>query len=311
MNLFIKKILKFSIFLAVAYLVYIVLWGLILPDFLKPNLNYRIGSYGNLNSRVKEINSFGDVDILVLGSSHAYRGFDPRIFKKNNIKMFNLGSSSQTPMQTEILVDRYLDKLNPKVVLFEVYPNAFQVDGVESTLDLIANDRIDLKLIIKSFKLNNFKIYNTLIYGLFRQLFSMDDDYIEPVKKYDEKDTYIKGGYVEKDVSTYTDTLIHVSKTWDLRNDQINAFKRILSLLKSKGIKVIIVQTPITGGLYNEYNNNDEIDTFFSSFNVPYFNFNLLVELPDEYFYDSNHLNQNGVNLFNNELIKIINRQSF
>jgi len=311
MNLFIKNILKFTIILTVAYIGYIIAWGLFAPDFLKTNLNYRIGSYGNLNSRVKEISSYGDVDMLVLGSSHAYRGFDPRIFKENNIKMFNLGSSSQTPMQTEILVERYLDKLNPEVVLFEVYPNAFQVDGVESTLDLIANDKIDLKLIINSLKLNNFKIYNTLIYGIFRQLFSLDDDFIEPVKKHGEKDTYIKGGFVEKEVSIFNDTVQHISKSWDFRNDQIEAFERILLRLKRKGIKVIIVQTPITEDLYNEYYNNDEIDSFFSSFNVPYFNFNLLVNLPNEYFYDSNHLNQNGVILFNNELIKIIKKQNF
>ena len=40
-----------------------------------------------------------NIDVLVLGSSHAYRGFDPRIFKKAGIKLFNFGSSGQTLLQ--------------------------------------------------------------------------------------------------------------------------------------------------------------------------------------------------------------------
>ena len=58
---------------------------------------------------------------------------------RNNLKTFNLGSSSQTPIQTKMLLDEHLDRLNPKLVVFEVYPVVFQLEGVESALDFIAN----------------------------------------------------------------------------------------------------------------------------------------------------------------------------
>lgn len=41
-----------------------------------------------------------------------------------------------------------------------------------------------------------------------------------------------------------------------------------------------------------------------------YYNFNERLILNDSlHFYDSNHLNQNGVELFNEELIKMVNQE--
>ncbi len=141
--------------------------GRLCTYFFEKNLNYRIGSYGHMFSRIKEIPNLKEIDILFLGSSHSYRGFDTRIFKKNNLNTFNLGSSGQTPLQTEILMKRYLKIIKPKLIIFEVYPNTFSIDGVESTLDIIANDEIDFEIIKLAFKQNNIKIYNTLLYGLY------------------------------------------------------------------------------------------------------------------------------------------------
>ena len=94
-----------------------------------------LDSYGHMYSRISEIKNQEDVDILFLGSSHAYRGFDTRIFLENGYKSFNLGSSAQTPTQTKVLVERYLGSLNPELVIYEVYPKTFTMDGVESSLD--------------------------------------------------------------------------------------------------------------------------------------------------------------------------------
>ena len=35
-------------------------------------------------------------DIIILGSSHAYRGYDPVIFESYGYKIYNLGTSAQT-----------------------------------------------------------------------------------------------------------------------------------------------------------------------------------------------------------------------
>ena len=81
-------------------------------------------------TRLKEVKTVKNVDILFLGSSHTYRGFDTSIFHDCGYSAFNLGSSSQTPIQTLTLANRYLKQLNPKLVVLEVYPGNFTGDGV-------------------------------------------------------------------------------------------------------------------------------------------------------------------------------------
>lgn len=167
MKNFALKTFKFLLFAGLFYLVTLILWGELVPQLLKPNLNYKIGANGHLYSRVSEIKNFKDVDILFLGSSHTYRGFDPRIFSEYGYKSFNLGSSAQSHIQTKVLFDRYFETLNPKVVIYEVYPATFHFDGVESSLDLISNDKNDFYSLEMVLKINNIKTYNTFFIALY------------------------------------------------------------------------------------------------------------------------------------------------
>lgn len=300
MKSFLKNISVFVICVVLTYPLMIFISGYSpITKALKLNLNYRIGSYGHLFSRIEEAKQLnGDMDILFLGSSHSYRGFDPRNFPDK--KTFNLGSSSQTPIQTKILLERYLDKINPKVVIYEVYPFTFAADGVESSLDLIANDKNDFSSLKMAFAINNVKTYNTLLYAGFVQFFDLNKGFTEPAKK--KKDTYISGGYVENEMSYFKFDNYSENK-WELKDEQMSIFNECLELLKSKNIKTILVFAPITPRLYNSYSNNDFVDSTYNSYNVGYYNFNKLMQLNDSLdFYDSQHLNQNGVEKFNKKL---------
>ena len=179
---FIKKIFGFLLFSLMFYFLMIPLWKKFTPIYMQPNLKYQVGSFGYMYSRIQEVKKQkGDVDILFLGSSHSYRGFDPRNFKEK--KTFNLGSSSQTPIQTKILLERYLEKINPKLIIYEVYPGTFSSDGVESSLDLISNDKNDIRSLQMAFQLNNIKTYNTLVYAKYSDFFDWNKNFIEPIKK--------------------------------------------------------------------------------------------------------------------------------
>ena len=247
MKIFIKRALSFFVFAIFFLVVYIFIWGMTVPQEFKPNLDYRLGSPGFTYSRVREIKSYGRVDILVLGSSHAYRGFDPRIFASHNLKMFNLGSSSQSPIETDMLVKKYVDYLKPKIVIYEVYPDVFRNDGVESSIDLVTNDKIDLNTLKMVFKINHLKTYITFIYSFLRQLFSLDNNFIEQKRIGD--DTYISGGYDQKDLEFYIHKVYYPHKiTYTIRKDQEKAFKNTLAFLKEKGITVVLVQAPLPQG---------------------------------------------------------------
>lgn len=301
MKNFIKRFFYFLFFLFFSYIILLILFGNYNLKELNKNMNYRIGGYGHMHSRITEINNFENIDVLILGSSHAYRGFDPRIFKEQNITLFNLGSNIQTPTQTKFLLERYLDKINPQIVLFEVFPDAFISDGVESTLDIVSNDIIKSDMIRIVTDLNHLKVYNTFIYAMYRQIFKLDDSFIEQNKK--NGDVYISGGYVQRIDSKKIKDVSLKKRKINFLDYQENALNEIIQLLNSKNIKLILIQAPVTKLYYQTISNNAAIDTYFNC-TAEYYNFNKLMNLSDDYFYDSNHLNQEGVLEFNNMLIE-------
>jgi hypothetical protein len=308
MAFFLKRSILFIVYSFFFYASFVFLWTVFVPGDVPINVKYIIGAYGHMNSRIKDLATVENVDVLFLGSSHAYRGFDPRIFSRFGIKSFNLGSSSQTPIQTEILIERYLRSLNPELVILEVFPTMLTIDGVESALDLVTNDKNDLMSLKMAFGLQNILVFNTLIHATIIDLLDWDDYYTEPVQK--GKDTYIKGGYVEKHTSASVINDTYPSTTREYLKIQEKVLERIINKLKKLNIDTIIVQAPVTRAYYDSFSDNSEIDSYLRSL-ADYYNFNDILELStSRYFYDSHHLNQDGVEIFNRTLIDILKENS-
>ena len=120
MKQFLLKLLLFAPFAVLFYVGMVILWGELAPVPLKKNLIYNRGTFGHTFSRLGEAKHTTNVDVLFLGSSTAYRGFDTEFFREQGLKTFNLGSSSQTPTQPHLLLKKYLDGLHPKLVVYEV-----------------------------------------------------------------------------------------------------------------------------------------------------------------------------------------------
>lgn len=304
MNKFLKKSFYFIPFVVIIYIILIVVWGLIIPRALNSNMKYNRMGKGHLYTRIRDIDNYRNVDILFLGSSHSYRGFDIRIFESNGYTCFNLGSSAQTPIQTKVLLERFLSDLNPKTIIYEVYPGPFCSDGVESALDLISNIEPERDLVKMSFELNHIKVYNTLLFSFFYDLIFRENE-MEPIQK--KADRYISGGYVE---TSKNDNFLNIeqseknTKRWVFDESQLDAFSYIVKKLTENNVKLLFVLAPTTSFRYETYANNYEVDSVFSSYGVPYFKYAQMDELIDTvHFYDEHHLNQAGVEIFNNKLI--------
>jgi len=309
MALFLKRSILFIVYSFLFYASFVFLWTVFVPGDVPINVRYKIGTYGHMNSRIKDLATIENVDVLFLGSSHAYRGFDPRIFSRFGIKSFNLGSSPQTPIQTEILIERYLHSLNPELIVLEVFPTVLTLDGVESALDIVTNDKNDLMSLKMAFDLKSILVFNTLIHASIIDLLGWDDYYTEPVQK--RKDTYIKGGYVEKHTSASVIKDAYPSTARNYLKTQKKVLERIINKLKKLNIDTIIVQAPITRAYYDSFPDNSEIDSYLRSL-ADYYNFNDILELPtSRYFYDSHHLNQDGVEIFNKTLINILKDNNY
>ncbi len=306
MRKFISDILFFAVFAAGFYLALLMLWGAYVPARFKPNLSYIRGAYGHSYSRFAEAKSFGKVDVLILGSSHAYRGIDTRIFTEHGYRAFNLGSSSQTPIQTQMLLERYLELFNPKTVIYEVYPKTFALDGVESALDLVSNDKNDWNSLKMALSIHNIKVYNTLIYATVYDLLGLNSGFKEKNTK--GTDTYVSGGYVEKELSFFQPVTFE-AKEITFKNNQLQAFTEFVTLLKQKDIPLLLVFAPIPKVNYNSYTNMSFFDAQMNKFGG-YINFNEVISLNDSlHFYDGHHLNQHGVEHFNILLLEHLNYQ--
>lgn len=303
MKPFIQNVVRFALFAAAAYLALLVVWGELAPRCLQRNLNYLRGEFGHLLSRLQEAKQSGPVDILVVGSSHAYRGFDPRIFAQRRYSAFILGSSAQTPMHSYILLQRYVDRLRPRLVIWEVYPATFTIDGVEATLDLIANDEHDLftRQLVRHHR--HLAVYHNYLFSRYRRLTGIDRRVVEnPVKG---EDTYVPGGYVEGRIkyNPSDPRLRPAQRTWKFLDSHFEALGKAIDFLRARNIPVVLVQAPITSQLRNAYANNEAFDRRIAPYG-PHIDFNGLVELDDHlHFLDTTHLNQDGVRLFNGVLL--------
>jgi len=315
MKKFLVTLICFAIFTFILYSLLVVVWAHSeYHSFLNKNIwtdiNAKakdstglIESRGHMFSRIKELKETKDVDILFLGSSQAYRGFDPRIFDKAGYKTFNLGSSNQTPLQTELLIDRYLNQLNPKQIIFSIYPEVLEVDGIESTVDLMTNDNIKLSTCFLVAKQKNIKLTNTLIYAIYRDLFKQRNNFHEPI--YKENDTYIGNGFVEKDLLYFKNTQFNESN-WNFNNQQIKSLERIVKKIKKHNIELLLVQPPTPKAFYDSHSNNKEFDDQMIQY-ARYYNFNQIINLDDSlHFYDAFHMNQRGVEIFDKKLIELI-----
>ena len=278
------------------------------PSYLKPNLIYKIGANGHMFTRMQEAQRIKKPDVLILGSSHAYRGYDTRIFKEYGYRAFNLGSSAQTPIQTLTLLLQYLDKIRPETIIYDVNPRMFFSDGVESSLDIIANDKVDKHTIEMAFEVNHIKTYNALIYGIKRDWFNLNHSFEE--SKIKGNDKYVQGGFVETKMEYYRPAGIK-KRAIKFQKNQVKAFEKSIEEIEKRGINLVLVFGPISKELYSSYSNMDDFNSKMKSYaehyKAKYYNFNKISNLSDsQHFSDEHHLNQKGVKAFNHDLLNSI-----
>ena len=303
MKYFIKTFFLFLFFTSITYILLIlVLSFLNLPQSLTPNLIKRDLS----TNTFIDIQKVKKIDILFIGSSHAYRGFDVRLFEKYGYKVFNLGTTAQSPVDSKLLLNYYIDQLTPKIVVFDAFPLLFSKNenNIEAKVSIIAN-LVDNKLLytlINQDILTNMKILNTTITTYINNKYFK----IHFFKKAINDELYIKNGYITFDNLKYNSVIIKNRNYLNIDKEKFKEVAEIKNVLKKKGIKFLILQMPMTNKFYSSFDSMQALDHMISK-NIKYYNFNFNLKLNDSIdFYDSHHLNQNGVLKTNQYLIKIL-----
>ena len=147
-------------------------------------------------------------------------------------------------------------------------------------------------------------MFNVLIYKMYRQLTRAEVGFSEPRSR--KKNTYVDGGFVESKPCYNNAKQKHERQALSMKRYQIEALDDISALLKKRGITLKLVFAPIAESYYSSF---DGLETFAKTMRryAEYYDFNELVELDEHLcFKDQHHLNQRGVELFDEKLIELL-----
>ena len=235
-------------------------------------------------------------DAIVLGSSHAYRGYDPRIFEQSGMNLFNAGTSSQNAKGSLVLYNEYL-RDRSDVFILDIYDPVFELEGTESNMRLIQNvptNEAALALVQQEFK-----IYT--LNALAVRLASLN------VKDEAPNTDYIKNGFCEKKGILYAVEPLNDS-VFDENDEMFMAFEKMIKQMQADGKRIVLCSHPLPAspGLRNYH------DKFLARFSpliqhlgVPYIDLTYYTEGFDiNEFADLSHLNQQGVEFYNQLLLQ-------
>jgi hypothetical protein len=296
---------RFVSFLLLCTVVYVLLIGVMTKTNIHPPIHHNLPAANITGLMFRDLHQAKKTDLLFVGSSHSYRGFDTRVYDSLGWNSFNMGTSSQTPRHTLALLDTWLDSMQPQLLVCEVYPATFslEMDLLEANLNIMANDKWqpyfkDLLLMDADLRLFNLTVATRI-----RNLMGWEQGmFLDTVMGTDQ---YIRKGYVESTRKGFTKEL-HDGTPSDVDFKQVEALKSIVRLAQIRGIHVMLLQLPVTASLYASYKNQESFDSLMNSI-APYQNLNGRMELVDTiHFYDSNHLNPAGAAIVNAAVAEVI-----
>jgi hypothetical protein len=296
MGVFLNKVMRFFLLAIVVYLSVVLILGKSRVMFKGFNF-FPVGPSRTVN-RIEDLSAFKELNILFMGSSHAYMSFDPRIFKKEGYNAFNFGSSSQTPLQGEFLYSKYLENVEVDLIVYEICPLDITDPGVESNIDFLNSIELDFALIKMTLHLKTFRSTNTMVFCFLNQgLGNLPTKIDHP--------SYIHGtGYAPIFGSDPNSERKQKRRKSEVNSNQYASLMNMINAWKKNGQKFLFVQAPVTREFYNSIPNSEELDSIFSHLG-PYINYNnsekaiKLGLIDTTHFFNSHHLNQRGVEKFN------------
>jgi hypothetical protein len=262
------------------------------------------------NLRMKEFYSLAEnIDIVFLGSSRCYQGFDPAVVDSiTGMNSFNLGSSSQTPVTSYYLLKEVYKKHQLKYVIMELSIDVLNTEQLVNggyIIDAMDNSMNKLDFFLNGF---DFKEQVELLLPFYRYrenrgffYYAITEDIDE---HYDRKRIYHSKGFVEN-YNDVTEGKIYQYKLTDNSIRNLKYIKKIAELTNDAESELIFVYTPYPSDtrIVNQAEFSDKFLTEIEGLPGEFIN-NLedSQEFGDEYFADGNHLNLAGADKLSQEI---------
>ncbi len=267
---------------------------------LRPD-NYTAGTL----RRFRELEHFGNLDVLFTGSSHAFYSFNPVIFDSLGLRSFNAGTTSQTPMNTYYLLERYYDKTHPKIVVMEVFYWMLSYRGSESFLDLYTNIKPHPTMKKMAMETHDIVVADAILAQNLKR-HKVDIDKVNITFPHYQTDGFMA---VDKNYDGSPEKV----PAMQILPIQIEYIKKIQDFLEARGTKLVLVIAPIPKPTLARITNYPalaaQMHTFTKENSIPFFDYNETTEWnTTQDFFDFHHLNLSGANKFTRMFFDDLNR---
>jgi len=263
--------------------------------------------------RFNEFDEAGNYDLVVMGSSHAYRGYDIRNFEKIGFKAYNLGSNAQEIEVTNILANELVQNTNAKHVILEIFPILFiKYKSIESASYVVSNCKTNHLAFSICKYYNDPRLWNQYLLRLINTNTAATE--IPP-------DSLCYKGYcINRDTIKQIEKVLRIIEKPNphlklgIDEKKLNALSLILETLHRKGIKTIVCThyCPIETDSTLHHLVTPMFKEICKKNNVTYLDYSYKHSLNTAtYFYDHHHLNANGVKVYNDSLINDLKRLHF
>ncbi len=274
------------------------------------------------NNLTKVFSGNLDTDLLIMGSSKAYVQISPTIIEnKLNINSHNLALDGNPFFVQGVLFDKYLQYNNPPKFVIQVVSNSTLIsneysneiylyqkflpyfDDVE-VRDMIMSSNKNISKYIKYFPFLKFHGQKLFVLEGILSFFYLNDSSTNLEKGYNpqnrEWDNNMYNKYIEINGKKYD------SQTEKFDDQTLEKFIKYISKCKENNIELILVYPPIFHKSQNIL--VKEYRELAKNYNIKFYDFSHYKKLSSNrnYFYDSQHLNKKGAEIFTSDLSDLI-----
>lgn len=256
-----------------------------------------------------------NADIIIIGSSKAVRGINPKIIENKNRSVFNFALNGSNP---EYYYNwyKYLFRNNykkPKLLIFEVswfmFNEEFMWRNIYHDSKFLPKSEV-FRLICKnkSPKIDNYKLFSSS----FNLLEKSNYELLIQKKNRPESLHKFYNGY--NPLETIDSVPLNAFPDFNPENQRVY-FEKLLSLLYLDSVNVILVNLPdnLSQNLIDSETysiNNKFIEQSYKKYEFDFFQFQdslQFVENQDSIFHNWNHLNEIGAKIFSDKINTLIN----
>ncbi len=326
-----QQILAFTLIGILAYLLAVTF----LPKYLVSGMNSHGWSFDETAEDLKRLER---ADILILGSSHAYRTFDPDVAEREGADIFNLATPAQTPMNSYFMFKDFLEgnltggrKIRPQVVAIELYWRTLKSnEGLESYVKSISHYPPTMNALRLALEQESVTAFNLFASRLARSAFGLKS---RPENLSDGK-PYLRNGFFD---STKDRTSVKRRPSRGIagskenqdaqiqgmcgdnkdscmpRKKQVQYIRDIVALARSEKMPVVFVVAPMPdddlANNVSERDANAVLSVLAKELEVPF-----IVDFSDaglddyEDYEDGSHLNKLGAEKVTREFLRQIRK---